>query len=94
MKKASKQTYSEAYNELKEILVQIENASISIDDLSEKVKRASELIKLCEAKLSKTESEVMEILNEMENANYKKIDYDMLDNEFGINEDDPDVSIF
>ena len=43
--------YEEAYNELQEIVNEIENGSISVDELSEKVKRAPVLIQLCRKKL-------------------------------------------
>ena len=38
------QTYEAAYAELKQIAAEIENESVSVDVLAEKVKRASELI--------------------------------------------------
>jgi exodeoxyribonuclease VII small subunit len=55
-------TYAEAIVELETIVSDIENASIGVDELSEKVKRAAELIKLCRAKLNATTSEVNAIL--------------------------------
>jgi len=64
----NKLTYTEAIAELEQIVEEIENEDISVDDLSEKVKRASELIRLCKAKLTKTEQEVNEVLKEIENA--------------------------
>jgi exodeoxyribonuclease VII small subunit len=47
----------------------IENESVSVDVLAEKVKRASELITFCQTKLKSTESEVNKIIAQMENAN-------------------------
>ena len=35
--------YEEAYNELQEIVNEIENGSISVDELSEKVKRTTHI---------------------------------------------------
>lgn len=58
--------YETAYNELKEIVSDIENENISIDVLSEKVKRASFLISFCQSKLRATENEVTNILKQME----------------------------
>jgi exodeoxyribonuclease VII small subunit len=62
----NKLTYTEAIAELETIVEEIENEDISVDDLSEKVKRASELIRLCKTKLTKTEQEVNEVLKEIE----------------------------
>ncbi len=59
-------SYEEAYNELQEIVSNIENDDISIDILSEKVKRASELIQYCQLKLRETEKEVNNIIKQMD----------------------------
>ncbi len=59
-------SYSEAIEEVQEILQQIENEELDVDDLSEKVKRVSALIKICKEKLHKTEEEVENILKEMD----------------------------
>lgn len=59
-------TYSKAYAELEAIIAQIEDESISIDELSVKVKRASELLQFCRKKLQQTESEIENIFKEME----------------------------
>ncbi|WP_430820347.1 exodeoxyribonuclease VII small subunit [Carboxylicivirga caseinilyticus] len=61
-----KMSYSEAMGEIEEILQQIENEELDVDDLSEKVKRVSVLIKTCKDKLHKTEEEVEAILKEMD----------------------------
>ena len=53
-----KMNYTEAFGELQEIVRKMENADISIDELSEKIKRASLLIKICKDKLLKTEEEI------------------------------------
>ena len=58
--------YEEAFNELQDIVSEIENGSISVDELSEKVKRASVLIQLCIKKLEGTEKEVNELLKGIE----------------------------
>ena len=58
--------YAEAFEELKTIVSEIEQGEISVDLLSEKVKRASELIKICKTKLSTTEEDVNKILKELE----------------------------
>lgn len=59
-------TYEAAYKELKEIAAEIENETVSIDVLGEKVKRASKLIQYCQAKLRSTESEVNKIIAQMD----------------------------
>jgi len=58
-------SYSDAINELNEISREIENESIAVDELTKKLKRASELISLCRAKLRLTEEEVKKIIGEM-----------------------------
>jgi exodeoxyribonuclease VII small subunit len=50
-KNTSTQTYESAYTELQQIVDALQNDAISIDDLSEKVKRASELVAFCQDKL-------------------------------------------
>jgi exodeoxyribonuclease VII small subunit len=62
----NKITYAEAISELEEIVNEIENEDIGVDELSEKVKRASELIKICKDKLHKTEEEVSAVLKDIE----------------------------
>ncbi len=59
-------TYEEAYTELKAIAAEIENETVSIDVLGERVKRASELIAFCQKKLRSTESEVNKIIEQMD----------------------------
>jgi exodeoxyribonuclease VII small subunit len=44
----------------------MENGKISVDDLAIKVKRASELIKICKNKLSETEGDVQKILSDLD----------------------------
>jgi len=64
-------TYESAYKELAEIAEEIENESVSVDVLAEKVKRAAVLITFCQAKLKSTESEVSKIIAQMENPGGK-----------------------
>ncbi len=58
--------YTEAFEELQKIVSDIESGEISVDELSQKVKRAALLIKICKAKLSSTEEDVEEILKGLE----------------------------
>jgi len=60
-------TYESAYKELTEIALEIETESVSVDVLADKVKRASDLIEFCQAKLRATETEVNKIIKQMEN---------------------------
>lgn len=62
-------TYTQAIAELEAIVSEIENASIGVDELSEKVKRAAELIRFCRSKLTSTEKEVNSILKSIEDEN-------------------------
>ena len=57
-------SYSEAIGEIESILKQLEEGDMDVDILAEKVKRSTELIKLCKIKLQKTEDEVNKILKE------------------------------
>jgi exodeoxyribonuclease VII small subunit len=61
-----KQTYREAIDEIEEILGYIENDELEVDDLVEKVKKVTELLKFCKDKLYKTQEEVEKALKEME----------------------------
>ncbi len=61
-----KVSYSEAMAEIEEILEKIENEELDVDELAEKVKRVSVLLKTCKDKLTKTNEQVETILKEME----------------------------
>jgi exodeoxyribonuclease VII small subunit len=55
-------TYELAFDELKAIAEEIDNESVSVDVLADKVKRASELIQFCQKKLRSTEKEINQII--------------------------------
>ncbi len=55
-------TYTEALLKLEEIVEQIEDDSIMLDTLTEKVAQANELIKYCETKLRTIEEDVRDVL--------------------------------
>ncbi len=57
--------YDQAFAELQIIMADLQADDISVDDLSAKVKRASELLKLCHAKLRDTEMEVSELIKDL-----------------------------
>lgn len=58
--------YTIAFEELQLIVQEIEEGEISVDELSIKVKRASQLIKVCKSKLTQTEEDVNQILKELD----------------------------
>jgi exodeoxyribonuclease VII small subunit len=58
-----KKSYTQAYEELQTLVELLENAEISVDELSEKIKLATELIKICQNKLTSTEAEVSKIIH-------------------------------
>ncbi|WP_108210628.1 exodeoxyribonuclease VII small subunit [Pontibacter mucosus] len=57
-------TYREATQELEEILRAIENDAVDVDELTQKVQRSSQLIKLCKEKLRKAEKAIDQVFNE------------------------------
>ena len=62
-KQKSKLTYESALQELQVIVSNLQEATISMDDLSEKVSRASELLKFCREKLRESEEKVQGLFN-------------------------------
>ncbi len=56
--------YEASFAELQAIVNKMENDELDIDQLSEQLKRAQELIKLCKDKLTKTDEEIKKILAE------------------------------
>lgn len=63
---AKQKKYTELTEELETILEQIDNEDISVDELAQKVKRATKLITLCKAILTETEEQVNEMLKDMD----------------------------
>lgn len=61
-----KLNYTEALTELEEIINQIESGDLTVDELSEKVKKAADLVKTCQDKLRKTEDEINKTLEGLE----------------------------
>lgn len=56
--------YEEAVAELEEIVDKMENDELDIDQLSEQLKRAKLLVKLCKDKLTKTDEEIKKLLED------------------------------
>jgi exodeoxyribonuclease VII small subunit len=69
---SDKLSYTAAFEELQKIVSEIEKGEISVDELSEKVKRAAELIKICKSKLTNTEEDVNRILQELDSSGNEK----------------------
>ena len=67
MQKKEDISYSQAFSELEKILHEIENEEIDLDNLSNKIKRASFLLKSCKSKLRSTEREIEGIVDEIDN---------------------------
>ena len=58
-------SYKEAYARLEEIQALIESNRLDVDDLSEKLKEASMLLKICKEKLFSVNEETKKILEEI-----------------------------
>ena len=56
--------YEEAMRQLQAIVRKMENDELDIDQMSEQLKHAQELIKLCRDKLTKTDEEIQKLLKE------------------------------
>lgn len=58
-------TYTQAIEELNDILVRLESGEMDVDILSEEIKKASLLLKFCKDKLYKTDEEVKKVLDNL-----------------------------
>jgi len=63
-----KMSYQEALTEIEGILASIEEGSLGVDELAEKVDRVTFLLKICRDKLHRTEDQINKILNEDEES--------------------------
>mgnify|MGYP001558532683 FL=1 len=57
--------YNKAIKRLEEIVSKIENEEIDVDELSEKVKEAVELITTCKERIEKAEMEVKRVVDDL-----------------------------
>ena len=57
--------YNKAIKRLEEIIGKIENEEIDVDELSEKVKEAVELITICKERIEKAEMEVKRVVDDL-----------------------------
>lgn len=58
--------YADAMAELDEILAELEGDELDVDVLGERVRRASELVKLCRARIERATVEVDAIVEDLE----------------------------
>ncbi|HBO83652.1 MAG TPA: exodeoxyribonuclease VII small subunit [Deltaproteobacteria bacterium] len=68
----NKLNYTAAITELEKIVQEIESGEVDVDVLTEKVKRASKLIKFCNENLKNTQKEVSKVLEDIETGSEKK----------------------
>ncbi len=62
-------SYDDAVKELELIIDEIEAGDLSVEKVNEKIKRASFLLEYCKKKLRSTQSDLNNLLNEMDNEN-------------------------
>ena len=60
------ESYKEAIEKLRRIVAEIDRDELDVDLLSEKVKEANRLIKLCKEKLYKVDADVRNVLEELD----------------------------
>lgn len=58
--------YADAMAELGEILDELERDDLDVDVLAERVRRASELIKLCRTRIARAQADVDKIVTDLE----------------------------
>jgi exodeoxyribonuclease VII small subunit len=64
--------YSKAMERLEDIIRKIESEEVDIDELSDKVKEAVGLVKLCKEKVERAELEVKEVVEGFEKEQESK----------------------
>jgi exodeoxyribonuclease VII small subunit len=63
MKRTEKKSYAESFQELQSIVDSLEGGDIDVDQMSEKVARAAELIATCQGRLRETELQVKKVID-------------------------------
>jgi exodeoxyribonuclease VII small subunit len=61
--------YEEAVEQLEQIVRKMENDELDIDSLTDELRKAQELIKLCKAKLTSTDAEIKKMLEKDKTEN-------------------------
>jgi exodeoxyribonuclease VII small subunit len=54
-------TYEAAFQELQQILAELQEGTVSIDQLAQKVERADELVQFCRERLRQTEATIQQL---------------------------------
>lgn len=62
----AKFSYEKAIIEIEEIIEEIESDTLDVDELADKIKKVSGLIKSCKKKLTETRSEVDQLLTDLD----------------------------
>jgi len=57
--------YDDSITELQKILSSLQNDELSIDELTDTIKRSTELLELCNSKLKSTEEEVNLVIQKL-----------------------------
>lgn len=66
MAKKEELTYTAAMKELEEIVAQLQRSDCEIDKLCSLTQRATELISFCKEKLTKTDEQLVKLLEDIE----------------------------
>ncbi len=61
--------YEEAVEQLEQIVRKMENDELDIDSLTDELRKAQELIKLCKEKLTSTDAEIKKMLEKDKTEN-------------------------
>lgn len=77
----SEYKYTDAFNELQQIVSDIEAGDVNVDELAKKIKRASQLIAICKAKLVSSEEEVDQLLAQLQARDEEEAHNDELSDE-------------
>ena len=64
-KKVDELSYDDAVKELKSILNSLQDETLSIDQLTDSIKRASELLESCNSRLTSTEQKVNSVIKKL-----------------------------
>lgn len=65
---AEETSYTDALGELDSILRSLESPDVDVDRLADRVRRASELIKLCRERIARAELEVEQLVVDLESS--------------------------
>lgn len=57
-------SYNEAMQEVEQIIASLEKNSLDVDEMSQKVKRATELLQACKKKLYEADAEIQAVFEQ------------------------------